>query len=110
MGDGRPRDRGAGHGHGRGRRRPLATAPAAVRSTACPTGWGSLDESRATGTTVPVRNVRTGRHACFDRLVVDVPGAKAGRLGHTVGYVDRLHQLGSGRPSRSAAAPSWRSA
>ncbi|MFJ8542130.1 hypothetical protein ACIRFH_08965 [Streptomyces sp. NPDC093586] len=74
------------------------TADAApTRITACPTGWGSLDESRATATTVPVRDVRTGRHACFDRMTVDVPGAKAGRLGYRVRYVDRLHQDGSGR-------------
>ncbi|MEV5548373.1 hypothetical protein AB0L35_19980 [Streptomyces sp. NPDC052309] len=75
-----------------------APAAPAARSTTCPSGWGSLDKTRATATTVPVQNVRTGRHACFDRLVVDVPGARAGRLGHTVRYVDRLHQDGSGRP------------
>jgi hypothetical protein len=74
-------------------------APAATaRITACPTGWGSLAESRATATTVPVRDVRTGRHACFDRMTVDVPGARAGGLGYRVQYVDRLHQDGSGRP------------
>lgn len=74
-------------------------APAATaRITACPTGWGSLTESRATATTVPVRDVRTGRHACFDRMTVEVPGARAGDLGYRVRYVDRLHQDGSGRP------------
>ncbi|MFJ9202428.1 AMIN-like domain-containing (lipo)protein [Streptomyces flaveolus] len=74
-------------------------APAATaRITACPTGWGSLAESRATATTVPVRDVRTGRHACFDRMTVEVPGARAGDLGYRVRYVDRLHQDGSGRP------------
>ncbi|MFV0137569.1 hypothetical protein ACLGIH_31015 [Streptomyces sp. HMX87] len=77
---------------------PRATAAAAAPSTACPTGWGSGAEIRTTRTTEPVKNVRTGRHACFDRMVVDVPGSKAGRLGYTVGYVDRLHQAGSGRP------------
>lgn len=70
------------------------TAP----TTACPTGWGSLDKTRAAGTTTPVKDVRTGRHACFDRFVVDVPGARAAELGHRVRYVDRLHQDGSGRP------------
>ncbi|MEG3628316.1 AMIN-like domain-containing (lipo)protein [Streptomyces poriticola] len=77
---------------------PLTTAPATVRATACPTGWGSLDETRGAATSTPVRNVRTGRHTCFDRFVVDVPGAPADRLGFTVGYVDRLRQAGSGRP------------
>ncbi|MGW0818468.1 AMIN-like domain-containing (lipo)protein [Streptomyces viridiviolaceus] len=75
-----------------------APAGTAARSTQCPGGWGSLDKTRATATTTPVKNVRTGRHTCFDRMVVDVPGARAGRLGHTVRYVDRLHQDGSGRP------------
>jgi hypothetical protein len=31
-------------------------------------------------------------------MVVEVPGAAAGRLGYFVRYVDRLHQDGSGRP------------
>ncbi|MDT0610372.1 AMIN-like domain-containing (lipo)protein [Streptomyces lancefieldiae] len=69
-----------------------------AHTTACATGWSSLDKTRAAGTTTPVTNVKAGRHACFDRLVVDVPGARAGRLGHVVRYVDRLHQDGSGRP------------
>ncbi|MET7273679.1 hypothetical protein ABZS59_21205 [Streptomyces flaveolus] len=74
-------------------------APAATtRITACPTGWGSLAKSRATATTVPVRDVRTGRHTCFDRMTVDVPGARAGDLGYRVRYVERLSQDGSGRP------------
>ncbi|CAM5325763.1 hypothetical protein SGLAM104S_03566 [Streptomyces glaucescens] len=40
---------------------------------------------------------RQGRHACYDRLVIDVPGAGKG-VGYRVGYVERLHQDGSGRP------------
>ncbi|WP_121751136.1 hypothetical protein [Streptomyces sp. E2N166] len=81
---------------------PAADARSTVRNaahtTACPTGWGSRDKTRVAGTTTPVRDVRTGRHACFDRMVVDVPGADADHLGHFVRYVDRLHQDGSGRP------------
>ncbi|MFJ8193942.1 hypothetical protein ACIQ8D_29915 [Streptomyces sp. NPDC096094] len=81
---------------------PVTDARSTVRNTthttACPTGWGSRDKTRVAGTTTPVEDVRTGRHACFDRMVVDVPGAKAGRLGYFVRYVDRLHQDGSGRP------------
>ncbi|WP_443032616.1 AMIN-like domain-containing (lipo)protein [Streptomyces sp. DH41] len=69
-----------------------------TRSTACATGWGGHDKTRVAGTTTPVKDVRTGRHACFDRMVVDVPGASADRLGYFVRYVDRLHQDGSGRP------------
>ncbi|WP_395575188.1 hypothetical protein [Streptomyces sp. BK79] len=74
------------------------TARSGTHTTACPTGWGSLDKTRVAGTTTPVEDVGTGRHACFDRLVVHVPGARAGDLGHFVRYVGRLHQDGSGRP------------
>ncbi len=77
---------------------PVADARSAAHTTACPTGWDSRDKARVAGTTTPVKDVRTGRHACFDRLVVDVPGASADRLGHFVRYADRLHQDGSGRP------------
>ncbi|MBC7269446.1 MAG: hypothetical protein H5T76_12095 [Streptomyces sp.] len=72
-----------------------ATAPAAVAQTSCPTGWGSLDKVRPASTTAPVRNVRTGRHACFDRMVIDVPGAGTG-TGYWVRYVTQLRQDGSG--------------
>ncbi|GAB7192910.1 hypothetical protein NUM3379_36190 [Kineococcus sp. NUM-3379] len=62
----------------------------------CPTGWGSQPEdvSRA----VPrgeVAGVRAGRHACFDRLVVDVDG---GLPGHFVRYVREVRADGSGDP------------
>ncbi len=73
---------------------PADAAPAA---TTCPTGWGSLAKSRAAGTTAPVKNIRTGSHPCYDRMVIDVPGG-AGGLGYWVRYVDRLRQDGSGRP------------
>ncbi|MDT0386402.1 hypothetical protein [Streptomyces sp. DSM 41921] len=80
---------------------PAAAAPAggqraATQVTACPTGWGSLAKTGSGATQAPLTNIRTGRHACFDRMVVDVPGAGSG-VGYTVQYVDRLHQDGSGR-------------
>ncbi|MFE5187964.1 hypothetical protein [Streptomyces sp. NPDC056628] len=74
-----------------------ATTPT-TKATACPTGWGSQAETRSAATMKPVTNVRTGRHTCFDRMVVDVPGAGTGRLGYSVQYVSRVHQDGSGRP------------
>ncbi|MFH0519356.1 hypothetical protein ACHBTE_19555 [Streptomyces sp. M41] len=73
-----------------------ATATTTTKATACPTGWGSLDKARSAATTESVTNVRTGRHACFDRMVVDVPGAGTRDLGYSVRYVNRLHQDGSG--------------
>ena len=66
-------------------------------NTPCPTGWGSLAETRSAATVEPVTNIRTGRHACFDRMVVDVPGAGSSELGYSVRYVSRLYQDGSGR-------------
>ncbi|MEW1871432.1 hypothetical protein AB0420_25510 [Streptomyces caelestis] len=78
---------------------PAVAAPAtAATATACPTGWGSLPESGPGSTATPVRDVRTGRHDCYDRMVVDLPGATSGGLGYSVRYVDRIRQDGSGRP------------
>ncbi|MFF7856223.1 hypothetical protein [Streptomyces sp. NPDC007904] len=75
----------------------VATQAATTRTTACPTGWGSLPKTADTATTTPVRDIRTGRHDCYDRMVVHLPGAARGDLGHSVRYVDRLYQDGSGR-------------
>ncbi|WP_455754762.1 AMIN-like domain-containing (lipo)protein [Streptomyces prasinus] len=82
----------------------LAAPSAAPAETAlsCPTGWGSTAKSATAGTApaTPVRDIRTGRHDCYDRMVVDLPGAggsgSAGAVGYTVRYVDRLYQDGSG--------------
>ncbi|MDT0406725.1 MULTISPECIES: AMIN-like domain-containing (lipo)protein [Streptomyces] len=77
---------------------PAVAAPvAAAGATACSTGWGSLPRTDSDSTTSPVRDIRTGRHDCYDRMVVDLPGAERGAIGYSVQYVDRLHQDGSGR-------------
>ncbi|MEU6251145.1 hypothetical protein [Streptomyces sp. NPDC047043] len=77
---------------------PADAAPAAAtQTTACPTGWGSLTKTYTASTTTPVTNVRTGRHACYDRMVVDIPGAGKSHLGYSVRYVKNLYQDGSGR-------------
>jgi hypothetical protein len=73
-----------------------ATTTSATQATACPTGWGSAAETRSGATTKSLTDVRTGRHACFDRMVVDVPGAGTSGLGYSVRYVSRLYQDGSG--------------
>ncbi|MFR9796895.1 hypothetical protein ACL02U_13455 [Streptomyces sp. MS06] len=73
---------------------PVSAAPA---GSVCPTAWGSLAKSRTAATTRPVQDVRTGRHSCFDRMVMDVPGVEAADLGYSVRYVDQLRQDGSGR-------------
>ncbi len=72
-----------------------SSAPRTVSTAtaACPTGWGSLPEANSRMSTAPVTNVRTGRHACFDRLVVDLRGRSAG---YDVRYVTNVTQDGSG--------------
>ncbi|WP_035750434.1 AMIN-like domain-containing (lipo)protein [Arthrobacter sp. 35W] len=62
----------------------------------CGIVWGSLPRSNATNlgpSQDPITNIRAGRHACFDRLVVDVRG-EAPR--YTVRYVPEVVQDGSG--------------
>ena len=78
----------------------VATPVTAARAaTACPTGWGSLTKTDLSGPSDNyVTNARTGRHDCYDRFVVDVPGATAAELGYSVGYVTRLIQDPSGKP------------
>src|SRR6266542_3335985 len=50
------------------------TAATAAAATKCPTGWGSLPEASTYRGSGLLTNVRTGRHACFDRIVFDVKG------------------------------------
>ncbi|MFJ8109073.1 hypothetical protein [Streptomyces sp. NPDC096132] len=80
---------------------PAVAAPAAAprAAAACPTGWGSLAKTNWSMTSGEyITNARTGRHDCYDRFVVDVPGADAAELGYTVHYVDQLIQDPSGVP------------
>ncbi|MEU0073849.1 hypothetical protein ABZ027_30520 [Streptomyces sp. NPDC006332] len=69
---------------------PSATASA----SACPTGWGSGAKGGFTAGAVPLKNIRTGQHDCYDRIVFDVPGG--GTVGYSVHYVDKLYQDPSG--------------
>ena len=72
----------------------LGPAPATAGVT-CSTSWGSLAKADLTGSTGKVTGVRAGRHACFDRLVVDVTGDLDG---YVVRYVPSLVRDGSGIP------------
>ncbi|WEV79521.1 hypothetical protein O9K63_06970 [Janibacter cremeus] len=71
-----------------------AAAPAATASY-CNLTWGSLAKAAPTYTSGTLANVRSGRHACFDRLVLDVDDVP-GRLGHDVRYVSTVRMDGSG--------------
>ena len=75
-----------------------ATAAGATHAPYCGLVWGSLPESSAASTAgLTVSDVRAGRHACFDRLVVDLRGPATG-TGYSVRYVGTVHQEGSGAP------------
>jgi hypothetical protein len=67
--------------------------PVPVAATSCATPWGSTSESVMSLGAARLTAVRTGRHDCFDRVVVDLAGTPAG---YRVEYVDQVFQDGSG--------------
>ena len=71
----------------------LLTAPAAAAHPYCGQVWGSLPERVEGGSLGQVTNVRAGRHACFDRLVLDIDSPLEG---WSVQYVDEVVMGGSG--------------
>ncbi|TDO46834.1 hypothetical protein EV643_110217 [Kribbella sp. VKM Ac-2527] len=75
---------------------------AASSSTTCPTGWGSLPEANTRVSTATLEAVRTGRHACFDRVVFDIAGKPPG---YTARYVSNVFRPGAGHlvPLRGGA-------
>jgi hypothetical protein len=77
----------------------LAGPSTAVVTTAatspCPTGWGSLPEASKLRGAGQLTNVRTGQHACFDRIVFDVKGKPSWFL---VRYVKTVSTVGEGKP------------
>ncbi|PJJ44748.1 hypothetical protein ATK23_1991 [Glutamicibacter mysorens] len=73
-----------------------APAPAAQASTSCPTVyWGSLAKTGSLSTHSTIQDLRTGRHLCFDRLVIDLAGPAAS---YSARYVSELTGIGSGLP------------
>ncbi|MFF6783383.1 hypothetical protein [Streptomyces sp. NPDC012510] len=64
-------------------------------AAACPTGWGSGAKGGAAVGADHLRDIRTGRHECYDRVVFDVPGG-GDRIGYHVQYVDRFYADPSG--------------
>lgn len=69
-------------------------APQASAAPYCGLRWGSLPEVDRTGSAAEMVGVRTGRHQCYDRLVLDFEGSATG---YFVRYVDQVRQDGSGR-------------
>lgn len=73
----------------------VAATTATASAAACPTRWGSQAKELAPLGQAPVRGVRVGSQACYDRLVVDVAGAP---IGFRVEYVDTVLSEGRGEP------------
>ncbi len=82
----------------------IAPAPAGA-SPYCGITWGSQPESGDRGDREVVYDVRAGRHACFDRLVIDVGGEDTTFGSYSVRYVPVVLEDGSGNavPVRGAA-------
>lgn len=79
---------------------PALLVPTSAQAHApyCGITWGSLAKSSTatvnrTSSPGDVVGVRSGRHACYDRLVIDVDGSSHG---YTVRYVDQVRSDGSG--------------
>ena len=73
------------------------TAVHAASPTVCEAQWGSLMKARAPHTGKQVTNVRSGRHQCFDRLVIELNGDGEGKTGYRVRYVKNVTMDGSGK-------------
>ena len=75
---------------------PVAAASATASAAPyCGIHWGSLAKTSSTFVNGPITNVRAGRHACYDRLVIDLKGRAPG---YTVKYVNTFTGAASGLP------------
>lgn len=79
-----------------------APATAGASTPYCGITWGSLPKEAGPGSPDELYAIRTGRHACFDRMVLDVNGDVRG---YSVRYVDEIRKDGSGElvPVRGGA-------
>jgi hypothetical protein len=68
--------------------------PTAAAAPFCGLTWGSLAKASTPMSTNAVTAVRAGRHACYDRLVLDLTGTS--RTGYDVRYVGTVDADGSG--------------
>lgn len=80
-----------------------AVAAPAAAAPYCGITWGSLTKTSGDLQQGEVTGIRSGRHTCYDRLVVDIAGP---RPGYRVDYVAQVHRDGSGEivPLRGGAA------
>jgi hypothetical protein len=81
----------------------LPAEPAGALAPYCGITWGSQPKSTGfAGSHFQITDVRTGRHTCYDRMVVHLNGPAAN---YDVRYVDNVYADGSGEliPLRGAA-------
>lgn len=86
----------------------LATAALTVPAQAAPycgLTWGSTAKAATAADAEMLNGVRAGRHACFDRLVLDVGGQDVSFNSYDVRYVTQVYSDGKGDavPVRGAA-------
>jgi hypothetical protein len=79
---------------------PLTASAASAATTSaaapyCGIHWGSLAKTSSPAANGPVTNIRSGRHACYDRLVIDLKGRAPG---YSVRYVNTFTGAASGLP------------
>jgi len=81
----------------------LPAQGATTAAAACSTHWGTGARHKGPMVQTKVRDVRAGKHACFDRLVIDLGAGRA--PGYDVHYVRAFHADGSGKlvPTRGKA-------
>lgn len=73
---------------------PGATAATAATTPYCGITWGSLADRTVGSSTATISNVRTGEHACYDRMVIDLKGEIKG---YDVRYVSAVYTEGQGK-------------
>lgn len=78
----------------------ITPAASAATNPWCGITWGSLPKADRTSasTSNQVTGLRTGQHACFDRLVLDLGAPADPKVGYLVRYVDQMLQFGTGWP------------
>jgi hypothetical protein len=83
----------------------LVLPAAAEAAPYCGITWGSAAKADSARDTEVVSGVRAGRHACFDRLVIDVGGQDVSFDSYDVRYVAGVRSDGQGAavPVRGAA-------
>ena len=71
----------------------LLSLPAPAGAASCSTQWGSAAKALTNNTHGTLTGLRTGRHECFDRLVLDI--SKSG-TGYRARYVSAVYTQGEG--------------